>query len=393
MKLFRFNRLVICSCVLVSALCVSASAERMYQLNNSVVIQTTSPAGDITVESYSVPSLADFDGDGLIDLVVGEATGLTNLGKVRFYRNIGTAAPVYGGFVFAQTGSGDLTVPRYSCLGIFPRMVDWDLDGDLDLLAGIGDGTVKIFLNIGTKTNPMFDAGTLLAVGPAGSKVTLDVGDRATPSLVDWNNDGKRDLIVGAMDGQIRVYINQGSDSAPDHVVVGGLLIQAAGTNIDVATAPAPLPGISTVTAAGPDHRRLEGKLSFSQYRTDAARLCRGEFLTAGGAIIDLVPSRSRPFVCDYNLDGRLDVLVGVSDGKVYLFTSISAIPLGGKRLAQVQNNDGGWDWPLDDGNPLAGSDSETLGSIGLGLACAYNQTGDPDLPTRPCRPPASSCS
>lgn len=386
MKLFKFNRIVLSSCLLVAALCVSARADRMYQLTSPVLVGAGSPTADIIVESYSVPSVADIDGDGLMDLVVGEATGMTNLGKVRFYRNIGSAAvPTYCGFVFAQTGSGDLTVPRYSCLGIFPRMVDWDLDGKLDILAGIGDGTVKIFLNIGTKTDPLFDAGTLLTVGPAGSKVTLDVGDRATPSLVDWNNDGKRDLIVGAMDGQIRVYINQGSDSAPDYVVVGGLLIQAAGTNIDVGYRSSPVAG----DIDGDDCKDLivgdaEGKLSF--YRnvgTDAAPVfAAGVFLTAGGAVIDLVPSRSRPFVCDYNRDGRLDILVGVSDGKVYLFTNVSAILLGGRRLAEVQNTDGGWDWPLDDDDPLAGSQSDTLGTIGLGLASAYKQTSDADLRT-----------
>jgi hypothetical protein len=390
MKLFKFNRLAVCSCVLVAALCVSARAERMYQLNNPVLIQSGSPAADIMVESYSVPSLADIDGDGLLDLVVGEATGMTNLGKVRFYRNLGTAdAPVYGGFVFAQTASGDLTVPRYSCLGIFPRMVDWDLDGKLDMLAGIGDGTVKIFLNIGTTTNPLFNAGTLLTVGLPGSKVTLDVGDRATPSLVDWNNDGKRDLIVGAMDGQIRVYINYGTDTTPDYREAQ--IILSGGVAIDVGYRSSPV----AADIDGDGRKDLlvgdfEGKLYF--YRntgTDAAPVfAAGINLMAKGQVIDLVPSRSRPFVCDYNRDGRLDILVGVSDGKVYLFTSISAadttldsaILLGGRRLAELQNTDGGWDWPLNDGNPLAGSDSEILGSIGLGMACAYNRTGNPDL-------------
>ena len=79
---------------------------------------------------------------------------------------------------------------------------------------------------------PIFDSGTDLTVGPAGSKVTLDVGDRATPSLVDRNNDGKRDLIVGAIDGQIHLYINQGTDTAPD--CLEGQIVQAGGVAIDV---------------------------------------------------------------------------------------------------------------------------------------------------------------
>lgn len=51
----------------------------------------------------------------------------------------------------------------------------------------------------------------------------------------------------------------------------------------------------------------------------------------------------------------------------------------GGDRLVDLQNADGGWDWPLDDGDPLAGSAPNTIGPIGMGLAQAYLQTGDPD--------------
>jgi hypothetical protein len=401
MKLFKFDRLVLCSCVFVAALTVSVRAERMYQLNNSVLIQAGSPAADIAVTSYSVPSTADVDGDGLLDLVVGEALSAPSVGKVRFYRNIGSAAaPVYGDFCFAQTASGDLTVPRSGCLGIFPRMVDWNNDGKLDLLAGLGDGTVKIFLNIGTTTcgvydpktklktgtttNPLFDNGTLLTAGPAGSKTTLDVGDRATPSFVDWNNDGKRDLIVGNLNGFVTLFLNQGADAAPDFLA--GQFVQAGGVNLNIAE------GRSSpvvVDADGDGRKDLiigetNGKLYF--YRNvgaDAAPVFgAATTLLVKGVVITLPGSapRSRPFVCDYNHDGRLDVLVGESDGKVYLFTSMSPIPLGGQRLAKLQNSDGGWDWPLDDGNPLAGTQSDTLGSVGLGLARAYRQTGDPDL-------------
>ena len=51
----------------------------------------------------------------------------------------------------------------------------------------------------------------------------------------------------------------------------------------------------------------------------------------------------------------------------------------GGDRLTDLQNNDGGWDWPLDDGNPNNASPRNTIGPIAMGLAQAYLQTGDPD--------------
>ena len=43
---------------------------------------------------------------------------------------------------------------------------------------------------------PVFDAGSFLQVGPPGSKVDIDIGSRATPVVVDWNDDGLLDLVL-----------------------------------------------------------------------------------------------------------------------------------------------------------------------------------------------------
>jgi len=48
------------------------------------------------------------------------------------------------------------------------------------------------------------------------------------------------------------------------------------------------------------------------------------------------------------------------------------ALHLGGLRLEALQNDDGGWDWPLDDGNPASPSPTNTVGPIAMGLAQAY---------------------
>ena len=44
---------------------------------------------------------------------------------------------------------------------------------------------------------------------------------------------------------------------------------------------------------------------------------------------------------------------------------------LGGDRLASLQNTDGGWDWPLDNGDPATGSATNTAAPIGMGLIAA----------------------
>src|ERR1035437_10151937 len=57
---------------------------------------------------------------------------------------------------------------------------------------------------------------------------------------------------------------------------------------------------------------------------------------------------------------------------------AIDPLQSGADRLTALQNNDGGWDYPLDNGNPATGTAMKTLGTIGMGLAQGYLQTNDP---------------
>lgn len=120
---------------------------------------------DIYVGTYSVPSFVDWDNDNLKDLVIG-----TGSGYVRVYLNDGAeSAPSFSDYFYAQSNGANLYCPPWGCLGCFPRVVYWDADTRKDLLVGQADGTVKIFLNVGTDTAPNFDGGTFLQVGQPGT--------------------------------------------------------------------------------------------------------------------------------------------------------------------------------------------------------------------------------
>ncbi len=48
-----------------------------------------------------------------------------------------------------------------------------------------------------------------------GEPIDIEVG-HLVPRVCDWNNDGRKDLIVGQFSGgAIRLYLNQGTDAAP----------------------------------------------------------------------------------------------------------------------------------------------------------------------------------
>lgn len=281
----------------------------------------------IDVPQYGVPSLVDWNNDGMRDLLVGEGGQTADPGKVRVYLNSGTdKAPVFTTFSYVQTTGGDLTEPSYNCLGAFPRAVYWDGDDLKDLIVGNSYGNVKFYRNLGTDSAPLFDTGTYLQVGLTGFKTNIDVGDRACVDLVDWNSDGRKDLVVGAYDKGIHIFLNSGTDSAPDFQAESWAMEN--GTFLEV---PDYRSSPDVVDWDGDGKKDLIAGNSYGLiyfYRntgTDSAPSFSGHVaLTAGGTTIDLPGSaRSRPFVCDWNLDRVPDLLVG-SDGPVRLFLSPS---------------------------------------------------------------------
>ena len=136
------------------------------------------------------PSFVDLDGDGDLDLVVGAYDG-----TLRSFANNGA-----GGFS-ALTGAANpfdgLDVGSYST----PSFVDLDGDGDLDLVVGESSGTLRSFANNGA-------GGFSALTGAANPFNGLDVGSYSTPSFVDLDGDGDLDLVVGAYDGTLATYEN-----------------------------------------------------------------------------------------------------------------------------------------------------------------------------------------
>ncbi|MBI4650127.1 hypothetical protein HY745_02355 [Candidatus Desantisbacteria bacterium] len=103
-----------------------------------------------------------------------------------------------------------ITTPMHAGLAS-PFIVDWNNDGKKDLIAGDRDGEIWLYLNIGTDASPALDIPVRLNMG----KVPIDVGDESSPFVVDWNDDSKKDLIIGNKDGKIYFIENTEDDDNP----------------------------------------------------------------------------------------------------------------------------------------------------------------------------------
>ncbi|WP_437202833.1 FG-GAP repeat domain-containing protein [Planctomicrobium sp. SH664] len=167
-------------------------------------------------------SYADYDGDGLLDLIVGiedwsdygwdnawnergEWTNGPLHGFVLWYRNTGSNEhPRYSPFVFVEAAGQPVDV--YGCPS--PNFGDFDGDGDLDLLCGSFLDGFTYFENIGSRTAPKYAAGETLKLAD-GTPLTMEL-EMIVPVAFDWDRDGDLDLIVGDEDGRVAFIENLG---------------------------------------------------------------------------------------------------------------------------------------------------------------------------------------
>jgi hypothetical protein len=299
------------------------------------------------VDVYGMPSpnFADFDGDGDLDLICGEF-----IDKFTWFENIGTRShPKYAAGRYLTYGGEPLVMDL--CM-IVPVALDWDKDGDIDLVIGQEDGRVALLENTGKAIDGM--PGFLPPQFFRQQADEVKFGVLVTPYSFDWDNDGDEDLICGNSAGYVGFIENLDGGNppkwaAPVYLEAAGKVIRIiAGPNGSIQGPCEAKWGYTTLNVADWDHDGLPdivinsiwGKVLW--YRNIGTR--RNPRLTAAQPIevewAGRPPKpawnwwqpkgktlatqwRTTPVVLDYNKDGLNDLIMLDHEGYLTLFERV----------------------------------------------------------------------
>ena len=274
---------------------------------------------------YSSVEVADWEGDGDLDFIGGNETGFVQLienitTKERTQFQTARKIPnVYAArWMFLDDEDPERPYGQSK-----PAYVDWDNDGDLDLLVGNNSNRIAYFENIGTRRKPRFAKAV---------RLTHDAGEhfsfRSRPAPVDYDHDGLIDIIAGyagprdrndSKDIAICLYLRYQDEKGRLRLRAPVPLQDTKGQELRT-----PIPYHHGFEVADWD---VDGDLDLftnerSQiilYRNTGSGFAREPVLYEGKPL-SVSHHETSIKVIDWDRDGQLDLITGGESGWVYYF-------------------------------------------------------------------------
>jgi len=314
-------------------------------------------------------TFVDLNGDKLPDLVTADALGI-----LRVYFNSGTQTepkfttaeviPIYPPMVAKDvrydrgTWTWGQSAPK---LHVF----DWNKRGTPDLIFGNYAGDVVMIPNRGTAAAPDFEQPSAYAKVRMPIAAKRPWGNLFAPCVIDWNKDGKNDLLIGEGSysaNAVYVLLNQSSGSDPKftedqryYLCYGDgreqLVPTVADWNND---------GLPDVLV-GDRKGTISVHLNHAKWKP-GEELPLSEFVTFNGQ--NTLNTQIAPHAADFNGDGLFDLLIAKVNGRIALALNTGTagqpkfgtpVELKGTNLwaDNIRTPSG---WTLDAGNGLTGA-------------------------------------
>jgi hypothetical protein len=271
------------------------------------------PFSAIDVGDFSAPALADLDGDGDRDLLVGAEAG-----RAHYFRNIGSAAAAS---YLELTGDANPMPTTFSDERVDPELVDLDRDGDFDLFTGIAGGGVRYYRNFGSATAADFVWQDSFADPFWG----FSAGELASPGFGDLNADGYADVLVGKAIGSLHYLVYRVAVTVPHFQEQEGVANPFAGVHVGSFSSPV----LADLDADGDlDAAVGNGLLAVSYFENTGTpgNLVFVHRLGSANPFDEVAIGHfTTPELGDIDGDGDLDLFLGEEDGPIDFFRNVGS--------------------------------------------------------------------
>jgi hypothetical protein len=295
---------------------------------------TANPLAGFDIGSYSTPALGDLDGDGDLDAVAGN-----NSGVFSYFRNTGSAKKP--AFAAAGGSANPFAGIHFPSGRVVPELADLDGDGDLDAIFGLSIGDVAYYVNSGTSSAPAFASLT----GTANPLEPVDPGadrDRSSPELADFDGDGDLDLMVGELGGSLLYFSNLGSASSPAFVAVTGSSSPFDGIDLGYFYC---RPELKDLDADGDLDALAAGTYGDLRFFANTGAAGRPAFAELTGSqnpfqgFVGINQPYPSPDLADVDADGDFDLVLGDGYGLLNLFRNTGSATLPSFAAAPASEN------------------------------------------------------